>query len=52
MNLIEKCSSPIGDGNRKMHVDFNFSITIEKCSSPIGDGNILTPLPLRAASSH
>ena len=40
--LIEKCSSPIGDGNfygykRKALHEF-----IEKCSSPIGDGNIVS----------
>ena len=35
---IEKCSSPIGDGN--LHCNHHdIFIMIEKCSSPIGDGN-------------
>ena len=39
--IIEKCSSPIGDGNRYQITD-GFLLTIEKCSSPIGDGNDAT----------
>ena len=36
---IEKCSSPIGDGNSVIRVLYIFAKNIEKCSSPIGDGN-------------
>ena len=36
--IIEKCSSPIGDGNGLKDIDSG-QIIIEKCSSPIGDGN-------------
>ena len=38
--VIEKYSSPIGDGNRE-NIAFNllFAVIIEKYSSPIGDGN-------------
>ena len=36
---IEKCSSPIGDGNRFVLLFVVFENLIEKCSSPIGDGN-------------
>ena len=36
---IEKCSSPIGDGNCDHHVRIELFEFIEKCSSPIGDGN-------------
>ena len=36
---IEKCSSPIGDGNRSYKVKRKTGWKIEKCSSPIGDGN-------------
>ena len=38
--LIEKCSSPTGDGNIILQSDKNRSI-IEKCSSPTGDGNVI-----------
>ena len=37
--MIEKCSSPIGDGNRVAALFTNSVLSIEKCSSPIGDGN-------------
>ena len=37
---IEKCSSPIGDGNW-IPEDDDGTTLIEKCSSPIGDGNII-----------
>ena len=39
--VIEKCSSPIGDGKTD---DEGYDILeeIEKCSSPIGDGNPVT----------
>ena len=37
--LIEKCSSPIGDGNREKDHSNVAGMLIEKCSSPIGDGN-------------
>ena len=37
---IEKCSSPIGDGNRVLSGVITKKLgVIEKCSSPIGDGN-------------
>ena len=36
---IEKCSSPIGDGNLCGKSFVEFREKIEKCSSPIGDGN-------------
>ena len=36
---IEKCSSPIGDGNAVIMSALFFLFPIEKCSSPIGDGN-------------
>ena len=36
---IEKCSSPIGDGNCASPVVSRGFFSIEKCSSPIGDGN-------------
>ena len=36
---IEKCSSPIGDGNFEKVLFASLQVTIEKCSSPIGDGN-------------
>ena len=36
--MIEKCSSPIGDGNLFTVLRI-FLWIIEKCSSPIGDGN-------------
>ena len=40
--LIEKCSSPTGDGNRVFDDVSPLSfVTIEKCSSPTGDGNTL-----------
>ena len=35
---IEKCSSPIGDGNESLQIN-KLGQAIEKCSSPIGDGN-------------
>ena len=39
---IEKCSSPIGDGNVNA-IGIQIIIEcIEKCSSPIGDGNCLS----------
>ena len=38
-NIIEKCSSPTGDGNKKYSICQGTSCTIEKCSSPTGDGN-------------
>ena len=37
--LIEKCSSPIGDGNISRSRIMREFTKIEKCSSPIGDGN-------------
>ena len=38
--MIEKCSSPTGDGNVAFcEYSLNFPIIIEKCSSPTGDGN-------------
>ena len=40
LNLIEKCSSPIGDGNNRAR-KHSVHTTIEKCSSPIGDGNAI-----------
>ena len=41
--LIEKCSSPTGDGNK--YTNYNRSCAfIEKCSSPTGDGNTVTGL--------
>ena len=36
---IEKCSSPIGDGNAVRSICKAENLSIEKCSSPIGDGN-------------
>ena len=36
---IEKCSSPIGDGNDHRWIFNGIFESIEKCSSPIGDGN-------------
>ena len=40
LKKIEKCSSPIGDGNMKtLQSNFTAVRIIEKCSSPIGDGN-------------
>ena len=37
---IEKCSSPIGDGNKFYLLVYRLLwCCIEKCSSPIGDGN-------------
>ena len=36
--MIEKCSSPIGDGNNTGFCKHSME-NIEKCSSPIGDGN-------------
>mgnify|MGYP001780935483 CR=1 FL=1 len=38
---IEKCSSPIGDGNLCGKSFVEFREKIEKCSSPIGDGNVI-----------
>ena len=38
MYIIEKGSSPIGDGNGG-EVEYQIIDTIEKGSSPIGDGN-------------
>ena len=35
--VIEKCSSPIGDGNFHLYRQSGI-FQIEKCSSPIGDG--------------
>ena len=37
--MIEKCSSPIGDGNKTCFYVSLIDNKIEKCSSPIGDGN-------------
>ena len=38
--MIEKCSSPIGDGNSSLINSIQERLKqIEKCSSPIGDGN-------------
>ena len=37
--IIEKCSSPIGDGNSSYSYEKQKDNDIEKCSSPIGDGN-------------
>ena len=42
---IEKCSSPIGDGNYCLSA-YSIVDSIEKCSSPIGDGNGKSPLLL------
>ena len=39
--MIEKCSSPIGDGNILRESPIVMSVQIEKCSSPIGDGNLV-----------
>ena len=40
--VIEKCSSPIGDGNSKSVIaEATARLLIEKCSSPIGDGNCM-----------
>ena len=39
---IEKCSSPIGDGNSLRKAVGCKALLIEKCSSPIGDGNCLS----------
>ena len=41
--MIEKCSSPIGDGNVEDAI-IDYWKKIEKCSSPIGDGNFLSCL--------
>ena len=38
--LIEKCSSPTGDGNIDNSDSINSHDIIEKCSSPTGDGNV------------
>ena len=38
-STIEKCSSPIGDGNDYEWFVSDDPYIIEKCSSPIGDGN-------------
>ena len=38
---IEKCSSPIGDGNKEPCEQVDVEFSIEKCSSPIGDGNFM-----------
>ena len=38
-SLIEKCSSPTGDGNEFPPTLKLLPIVIEKCSSPTGDGN-------------
>ena len=38
-SIIEKCSSPTGDGNDVLAVAIEYRISIEKCSSPTGDGN-------------
>ena len=43
---IEKCSSPIGDGNLCGKSFVEFREKIEKCSSPIGDGNITNSTPI------
>ena len=42
---IEKCSSPIGDGNF-INLIFDCKHIIEKCSSPIGDGNLIIRMEL------
>ena len=40
ISLIEKCSSPTGDGNSLARlIDLQSALIIEKCSSPTGDGN-------------
>ena len=36
--IIEKCSSPTGDGNAE-EKPIDIEAMIEKCSSPTGDGN-------------
>ena len=36
--MIEKCSSPTGDGNLPFFNNEGIQM-IEKCSSPTGDGN-------------
>ena len=40
---IEKCSSPTGDGNELVALEY-LGLAIEKCSSPTGDGNELVAL--------
>ena len=41
ISLIEKCSSPTGDGNSLARlIDLQSALIIEKCSSPTGDGNL------------
>ena len=47
---IEKCSSPIGDGNITNSTPIVPPVIIEKCSSPIGDGN--TPPNVLSNSSN
>ena len=42
MWLIEKCSSPTGDGNADWMIVWRRQRCIEKCSSPTGDGNVLS----------
>ena len=42
--IIEKCSSPTGDGNFDELLFCHSVKIIEKCSSPTGDGNLLTDL--------
>ena len=47
--VIEKCSSPIGDGNSKSVIaEATARLLIEKCSSPIGDGNLTKAFDDRA----
>ena len=41
ISLIEKCSSPTGDGNSLARlIDLQSALIIETCSSPTGDGNL------------
>ena len=47
-SFIEKCSSPIGDGNDYEWFVSDDPYIIEKCSSPIGDGNTLDSKRLEA----
>ena len=39
LRMIEKCSSPTGDGNKSNNLLAECQQLIEKCSSPTGDGN-------------
>ena len=39
--IIEKCSSPTGDGNNYLALHGTSIDPIEKCSSPTGDGNLI-----------